>query len=478
MPIILAQQAPIAPLVTAGAAAGEVALKNFPTLAQLYEHMADLRARGAAGGGGGGGYGGGGGIQVLPDSDRGALAQVESQANRDQRGAELGFSAGQDPVARHIAMQENFKLAQQQDAQGSLERREAALNAPAAERAAGGQPAGGGEEQTPPSITFDQNDQQDLNHQLQILSETTKLARENRIGDDDALALINPALARRDELLKKQRLAQEQADQQKFQSAVKQQAAGAAVEKLHTEAQVKGAYVLPSDIPGMPRRELKIKPKTGEVYDLNEHRAKLAFDVWKTQTDHRAEAAKQRADAAAQQKESSSLLTSVRHHNTAIDKEIADFESGKLLKKPDYASGEARSKEVQRRVKEERDILKSLGEDVSGGQQQRPPLKRTMTTAPPANDIQPIPNHVPGQGDQVVPIPNDDGKNRQFVPLNTAKGQMSALDQWLNEQANTIPAPTKRKTLNPPGPKSALQQAAEDNQAAGHGYLNSNMPMF
>lgn len=94
MPPIFEQPQPLDPLTSINAGRADVIGRSLGSMAGLYE--AAMRSRNSGGPGGGGGRGGyGGGVQVLPASDYGGLAQVEAQANRQQHTQNLDFEANQ-----------------------------------------------------------------------------------------------------------------------------------------------------------------------------------------------------------------------------------------------------------------------------------------------------------------------------------------------------------------------------------------------
>lgn len=125
MPIVLAPPSPLGSAASIGIGAGvaEQNAKQFSTLAQLYAHIASLH--GAHGGGGGTqgsssvspGYGGQGAFPSGYDP------AAEQQANRDQQTQNLQTELSADPVAKHLQMQQDFKLQQQQREDAATQQR-------------------------------------------------------------------------------------------------------------------------------------------------------------------------------------------------------------------------------------------------------------------------------------------------------------------------------------------------------------------
>jgi hypothetical protein len=254
MPITFAQPDPMAPAVTASAAAAEFAAKTFPTIASIYENAARIRA--SAGGGGGGGHGGvvqgGGPIQVLPSGDGGAgLYQVEAQANREQRAMDLSFEAGQDPVSRHIVLQDRLRQnaedrhVQQQNEQFKL------MNPDLFPGNAQRSPAQQAPEQAAPQLTtFTPDDQEQLAAAMQGITDLRK--KVNMVPPAAFSQMMAPLERQRDALLAKQRKAGEDALQQKNQQEMKQSLHVTAMQIAAGQGMLNHIPTRPSDIPGMP----------------------------------------------------------------------------------------------------------------------------------------------------------------------------------------------------------------------------------
>lgn len=277
MPITFAQPDPMVPSITAGAAAAEYAAKTFPTIAEIYANAAKLRAQGGGGGGRGGVVQTGGPIQVLPSSDGGAAYQVQSQANREQRSMDLAYEAEQDPVARHIQMQQDFKTKQQESAQKNQMEQLRLLNPNLANRGDGPTP----QPQGPPPTVWTPDDQAQLNAAGQGVADLTRQVQAGAIQPEVYQMLKGPLDDQYQQLTAKQQAAQEQAEQQKNQSQLKQVMTQSALQSASGQALVRHAVGL-QDIPGVPQGML-IPDGKGKLYDPTEHRAKMAVDVWKAQ---------------------------------------------------------------------------------------------------------------------------------------------------------------------------------------------------
>lgn len=275
MPINFSQPEPMAPAITAGAAAAEFAAKTFPTIAQIYENAARLRASGGGGGGHGGVVQGGGPIQVLSRDDQGALAQVEQQANREQRALDLGFEAQQDPVAGHIRQQQQFKMQQQQQAQQAQSQQLAMLNGPPVSR---GQPQ---IPQAPEPTTWAPDDESALAGTIQAIDGVRTQYNNGVIPLPAYQQMMEPLQAYRSQLLAKQRKAEDDKDQQQQQKQMK------AVANQDSLAGVRSAHLnkwMPTpfdEIPGMPKSNWKGFDQHGVPIDGNEKiREHFANHYW------------------------------------------------------------------------------------------------------------------------------------------------------------------------------------------------------
>lgn len=242
----------MAPAVTAGAAAAEFAAKTFPSIAQIYENAARLRAQGGGGRGGGGGEPGstGGPVQVLPSGDEGGLYQVEAAANRQQRAMDLGFEAEQDPVGRHIALQEHFRLERQQNAQDAQMRQMQLMNPDLFGRQQQGQP--GQQDQGPPPITWSPDDESQLAGAMQANTDLRETYNKGSMTASDYYKLKQPLQAQQDALQQKQRAAQEQGERQKQQAEMKQDLHQTALAVARGRGLVSNMPSAPADIRGLP----------------------------------------------------------------------------------------------------------------------------------------------------------------------------------------------------------------------------------
>lgn len=234
MPIEFAQPSPLGSASSIGVGAGEAAAiqKMSPTLAAMYEKIADLRQRGAMSGGGGGSSSanpGGGGV----GGDSGganALYQVESQANRDQRAADESFQAQQpDLVGQHIQQTEQFKVQQQQQADRQQASQLAGLNKQAA-----------------PPPQWGQADQEAMANANQAVQTVQSQYEAGQIDEDAASQIAGPAYSRLNELSAKKQSFDEYQQQRQTQQASVQAAQSAALGAVHTDAQVKNGARVPN----------------------------------------------------------------------------------------------------------------------------------------------------------------------------------------------------------------------------------------
>lgn len=253
MPITFAQPDPMAPAVTASAAAAEFAAKTFPTIASIYENAARIRAS-AGGGGGGGGHGGvvqgGGPIQVLPSGDGGAgLYQVEAQANREQRALDLGFEAQQDPVARHIQMQADVH--QQAETRKNQQQQEMfrQMNPDLFQN---GQrpPAAPVQQQQPQPTTFTPDDEAQLAGTMQAMTDLRNKA--NIVPTQAFSQMMAPLEQQQNTLLAKKRKADDDALQQKNQQEMRQGLHQTAMVVAQGQGLVAHSPVAQGDVPGIP----------------------------------------------------------------------------------------------------------------------------------------------------------------------------------------------------------------------------------
>lgn len=209
MPIEFRQPSPVSAAASIGAGRADINTKEFSALAGLVESYGRLAAQAYGRGGGGGGRGGegssGGNVQVLPTSDYGANAQVQQEANREQRAMDLGFGEDQanqrlayslapenDPVARHIQMQESYADRRQIQAQQANEQ--------AKQRAITGLVGPQGQVQpgpTPqpvqPTPSWEIQDDQDLATQKQIVRKAAQDEAAGKLSDPDAIQAIQGA---------------------------------------------------------------------------------------------------------------------------------------------------------------------------------------------------------------------------------------------------------------------------------------------
>lgn len=208
MPIVLAPPSPLGSASSIGVGAGiaEQNAKMFPTLASLYAHIASLH--GSRGGGASGtqgsssvspGYGGQGAFPSGYDP------ASEQQANRDQQTQNLQTELSADPVAKHLQMQHNFRLQQDQQRQQA----EAALNQ------RGGQPG-------PPTQVpdFNQNDVESLAKAQQGVANIDQLYESGEFDRDDpnALKVKQELQGKIASLQQKQQAASEYKDKQSYQA--------------------------------------------------------------------------------------------------------------------------------------------------------------------------------------------------------------------------------------------------------------------
>lgn len=271
MPIVFAQPDPLDLSVSAGAAGAEFAAKTFPTIASIYENAARLRAQGGGGRGGGGGGGANNQIQVLPSGDGGVgLQQVEQQANREQRAADLGFDAQIDPVAKHIQMNEQFKIQQGQQQQQRQDQLLRQYN-----QGQNGQDNGQSQPPQPPPLTWSQADTVSLNSSVQAQADLQAEYEGGNIGLDVYKALNAPALQNFQALTQKQQAFQQQQQQQQFQAQQQTDVHQAALKVASAGAISSQSPRPPSgvqDVPGMMPvpRDFPVVNSKGDVVNLNE----------------------------------------------------------------------------------------------------------------------------------------------------------------------------------------------------------------
>lgn len=268
MPPIFAPASPLGTAVDIGVASGQAAAmqKYSPTLAHIYDSISNSLASRGGHGGGGGGYIGG--VQQLGSTDGGAMFQVQQQANREQRSQDFRSAYDLDPVRRHIEDRHQNKL--------ELQKRQQDF----AREQTGMQP---GVQQ--PSIVWTQADQEGIAEATQAISTVTKEYQNNNIPLGTYYQIHNAAQEQLSRLNQKKKAFDQQQDQERFQRESQAAARSAALGSVHTAAGVRGAYTTPDAIPGMPPSRWVTDPKTGKIYDLNEHNRKLAYDAWKVQQD-------------------------------------------------------------------------------------------------------------------------------------------------------------------------------------------------
>lgn len=277
MPINFSQPEPFNPAVTAGAAATEFAAKTFPTIAQLYENAARLRASGGGGGGGGGGgpVQSGGPVQVLGRDDYGALAQVEQQANRQQQAANLGAELQWDPVGRHITQQEDFRREQAATEQANQDRTLRLLNP---QLFSGGQGAQVQPGPTPRPVQWTPEDQTQLNGAGQGLSDLTARMKNMEIPPQAYEMMKEPLQQQYDELTSKQQAAEEEKKQQAYKQAVSEQAHQRGLLDLDMRHAGENGY---KQIPDLPTPIRAVDKHTGKIYTVNADEIKHVAEAQK-----------------------------------------------------------------------------------------------------------------------------------------------------------------------------------------------------
>lgn len=256
MPIVFAQPSPFGGQTSVNAGAADTIIKGLPSMAGLYE--AAMRNRSGGGGGGGVGYSGGP-VQVLPTSDYGATAQVEAQANREQRTQDLNEITGQpDYVGRHIQQRQQFQLQQQQLQAQQM----AQLN---------GQQNLRPPQQVPEFSAFDQKNLDTARQQADALQAKYE-AGELSPDDPDAQVQYAQTQQKISALQQKQQAAQQfQTDQ-----ALQQQTVAQAHQDAQTVTRIghlnKWMPTPPDQIPGMPPKHWKYDQHGVPVVDNEKER--------------------------------------------------------------------------------------------------------------------------------------------------------------------------------------------------------------
>lgn len=285
MPIVFEQPDPMGYASSIGVGAGQAAAtqKMAPTLAQLYEHIAELRQRSAMSGGGGGGSssatpgGGGVGPGYYGGGGSGSDFDVQQQANREQSALNLGAQLRQpDYVGQHIQQAEQFKVQQQQAQQAQRQQQLAALN-------------GQGQPQQPPQPApeFDAFDQRNLDNAKQQVDTLQAKYEAGELGGDnpEAQSAYAQAQSKIAALQKKQQDVQQYQSQQAFQAASQAQAQKRALidtDMKHADANGH------KQIPDLPT----------PVYDVDDHGKKylVNHEVMKIAADDQKEAKKYNRD--------------------------------------------------------------------------------------------------------------------------------------------------------------------------------------
>lgn len=223
MPPIFAPASPLGTAASIGVGAGqaEVTEKYAPLLAHIYDSISSsLANRGGVGHGGGGG-GSNSYIQVLPQSDGGALAQVEQQANREQRALDLGFEYGQDPVSKHIALQN----------QGRLDLLKQRMSQDP--NAAPAQPA----QPPPPQLQWGRADDEAMAEANEVVAKTDKEVDSGNLAPENANAIKAPYQDKLAELQQKKQAVEQQQQEQQFQK----RSQGAALNRALIDTDMKHA---------------------------------------------------------------------------------------------------------------------------------------------------------------------------------------------------------------------------------------------
>lgn len=354
MPITFAQPDPMAPAVTASAAAAEFAAKTFPTIASIYENAARLRA--SAGGGGGGGHGGvvqgGGPIQVLPSGDGGAgLYQVEAQANREQRALDLGFEAQQDPVARHIQMQADVH--QQAETRKNQQQQEMfrQMNPDLFGQGA----ARGAPPSQPAPTTFTPIDESQLADTMMAMKDLQ--GKVNILQPQAWSQMMAPLEQKQNELMGKKRKADEDALKQKNQQEMRQGLHQTAMVVAQGQGLVAHSPVSASDIPGMLPDRWMPDGRGGWQNVNKEKQLEMQKSAHAIQLKDLDIAAKDRT-------EKDSTATYKTDRSLAVS-ELGNKVTGKMP-----SEDEIRAKIAQ--IREHRDMLSGRGSKAPGGQPGQP----------------------------------------------------------------------------------------------------------
>ena len=360
MPITFAQPDPIAPAVTAGAAAGQMELQAWPSIAAVYESAARLRAQGYGGSGGGSSGQMNHNIQVLPSGSSDSTYANNAQANREQQALDLGFEADNDPVANHIQMQEQFRTQQQQQAQAAQALLLQQYN----------QPNNNGQNQQsqqppqPPPITFTPEDQQQLNESGQAMADVTTKYQQGDIGLDAYYSMRQPAQQQYDAMIQKQRAAQAQQQQQQDQAQLDTSRKQAGMQVATGNAIATHAATLTDVLraAGVPDGKLAMD-RQGKLYDPTDHRARMAVDIWKEnkKAETATAATKQKADAAAEEAENKHVIQDRALAHAEVTTEAGKDKNG-AQNTIDLAKVEARRQQLtqaRRDDVEQRNLVKN-----------------------------------------------------------------------------------------------------------------------
>lgn len=448
MPIIFAQPDPMGSAASIGVGAGEAAAtqKMAPTLAQLYEHIADLRQRGAMSGGGGGGSSstsaGGGGVGPGYYGGGGSSdADVQAQANREQRADDLSFQAQQpDYVGQHIQQTEDFKRQQQKSQQDYQASVLAKLNGQDQSQ----NDASDQTQRAQPLPDFDAFDQRDMDAAKQTVNDIKSAQDNDTIGEDDPEALDKMAQANQTiaDLQQKQQAATKFQQTQQRQQQVEgmaHQTSMAVINNKHLTDWMNGVLPSADEIPGMPKKHWKFDDKGVPVVD-NEKERLSHQNHYYTMLQDQAKAAQQSKikDAEAESKGEEQYL----HHYG---------ETAKMVdKREDEFMKEAKPEDARRR----KDPDERAG--VIGDHMEAMGLPRSLQDYRAAKKGQPLPSQ------QAQPQ-----QSSGATKLSTKEGQQQSAYDFIKQLADR-PMPTMpRRTINPPGPPGSLDQATKENEKVG-----------
>jgi len=292
MPPIFAPPSPLGTEAAIGVGAGQAAVteKYAPLLAHIYDSISSSLANRGGGGGGGGGGGFSNYIQVLPNNDGGAMVQAQAQANREERAQDLRYEYEQDPVSKHLALQNQGRM-------DLLNRRLSVdPNTP--------QPVRQGPPPTP-VLQWGREDDEAMTEASQVIAKTDKALAAMEITPETANMLRAPYQDRLAELQQKKEAVDKQNEQRQFAKAATMAAHADGLNATRTQNRANWEQTPVDEIPGMPKRHYSLDAKGEWKLDngpervqhqrnfatMNERADKAAVDAAKHEADMKAKAA-------------------------------------------------------------------------------------------------------------------------------------------------------------------------------------------